>query len=384
MPADHGDRQPEHHLDQRHAGVVHQQPPVVAQRVEGLDRRGERQVVHRVERGDALPGEHEQADQPQGERDASSPERLQRARLDLGEGRAGDRARSRQVDREVGDHPPRAAARAPRSGRRGRPPPRRRGSRAATVRGSAASAAASHSRRSARVIASSAPNGSSSSSTGRPGSSVRRKATRWRIPPDSAAGRARSNSVRPKRSNSGSARSARLARAARPGTRARAPRWRARRARAAAGRAGACTRTPRGGRRRRWRRARRRRPRRAPAAQPTSSSRVDLPHPEGPTTAVTAWALQLEVDARERRQRPVAPGDLPKRKRLRHGSLCLCPHRSLRGHYPTGSKGQRRAMSVVEGAISARCPRAPLALSRRSVAACKQSPGAGHTPPEDE
>ena len=58
----------------------------------------------------------------------------------------------------------------------------------------------------ARVIESSAPNGSSSSSTGRPGSSVRRNATRWRMPPDSSAGRARSNSASPKRSNSGSAR----------------------------------------------------------------------------------------------------------------------------------------------------------------------------------
>ena len=43
----------------------------------------------------------------------------------------------------------------------------------------------------ARVIASSAPNGSSSSSTSLPASSVRRKATRWRMPPESRDGRRR-------------------------------------------------------------------------------------------------------------------------------------------------------------------------------------------------
>ena len=62
-------------------GVVHEQRPVVAQRVEGLDGRGERQVVDRVERGHALPGEHEQGEQQRGERvphrpSASSARRL--------------------------------------------------------------------------------------------------------------------------------------------------------------------------------------------------------------------------------------------------------------------------------------------------------------------
>ncbi len=72
-----------------------------------------------------------------------------------------------------------------------------------TVRGSSSSTVRSHDCRSARVIASSAANGSSSSSTGLPVSSVRRKATRWRIPPESSAGRARSKPARPTRSNIG-------------------------------------------------------------------------------------------------------------------------------------------------------------------------------------
>ena len=48
-----------------------------------------------------------------------------------------------------------------------------------------------------RVSASSAPNGSSRHSSGRPASSVRRNATRWRMPPDSSLGRARSKPSSP-------------------------------------------------------------------------------------------------------------------------------------------------------------------------------------------
>ena len=66
-----------------------------------------------------------------------------------------------------------------------------------TVRGSRASAPASQACMSARVIASSAPKGSSRHSSGAPASSVRRKATRWRIPPLQLAGRARSKPARP-------------------------------------------------------------------------------------------------------------------------------------------------------------------------------------------
>ena len=70
-----------------------------------------------------------------------------------------------------------------------------------TVRGSRTSAPASHRCSCARVSASSAPNGSSRHSTGRPASSVRRNATRWRIPPDSSpAARARSPRARTPRS----------------------------------------------------------------------------------------------------------------------------------------------------------------------------------------
>ena len=57
-----------------------------------------------------------------------------------------------------------------------------------------------------RVIASSAPNGSSRSSTGRPGRQVRSSARRWRMPPDSSCGHARSNPASPNSSNSARAR----------------------------------------------------------------------------------------------------------------------------------------------------------------------------------
>ena len=59
----------------------------------------------------------------------------------------------------------------------------------------------------ARVIESSAANGSSSRSTSFSAISVRRNATRWRIPPESWAGMCSSNSASPKRSKSGRARS---------------------------------------------------------------------------------------------------------------------------------------------------------------------------------
>ncbi len=81
-----------------------------------------------------------------------------------------------------------------------------------TVRGSRASAPASQSCISARVIASSAPKGSSRQSTPFPERSVRRKATRWRIPPESSAGRERSKPSRPSSANSAPARSRAAAR----------------------------------------------------------------------------------------------------------------------------------------------------------------------------
>ena len=68
-------------------------------------------------------------------------------------------------------------------------------------------------RMSARVSASSALNGSSRSVTSFPIRYVRRKAARWRMPPESSLGHMRSVPERPKRSNSGSA----FARASRAG-----------------------------------------------------------------------------------------------------------------------------------------------------------------------
>ena len=76
-----------------------------------------------------------------------------------------------------------------------------------TVRGSRSSAPASHSCISARVIASSAPNGSSRHSSGLPESSVRRNATRWRMPPESSLARAVSKPSSPSSANIACARS---------------------------------------------------------------------------------------------------------------------------------------------------------------------------------
>ena len=165
---------------------------------------------------------------------------------------------------------------------------------------------------------------------------------------------------------------ARLARGARPGTRAPARRCRARRARAAAGRAGACRRRPRGGRAASVAPAGRRpSPRRAPAGRPPARAAWTCRSPSGPTTATTSRGRTVRstpssaatsAPRRRQRRRAGAPHRvLQSKKRLRRGSLGLALHRSLRGHYPTGSKGQRRA-AVVEGAISARLPRAPLVV----------------------
>ena len=72
-----------------------------------------------------------------------------------------------------------------------------------------------------------------------------------------------------------------------------------------------------------------------------------------------------QVDSLEGGDPGVPPRHVPERKRLRHRSLDLSLHRSLRGHYPTGSKGQRRGPWRYLSPL----PRAPLAcaasLSRR-------------------
>ena len=240
------------------------------------------------------------------------------------------------------------------------------------MRGSAASAPASHSCMSARVMASSAAKGSSSSSTGRPASSVRRKATRWRMPPESAAGRARSNSASPKRSNSGAARSRASRAAARPGLerqRGVAQPVAPGQQQVALGHVGAGRAAARGGGR-----------------PGLDRALVGLLEPggeleqgglaaarSGPTTATTSPGATLRSTPssaatsaprrRKRRLRRRAAPRLQTEKRLRHGSLGLCSHRSLRGHYPTGSEGRRRAD---EAPSQPAFPRAPL-LSRRSL-----------------
>ena len=221
------------------------------------------------------------------------------------------------------------------------------------MRGSCASASASQRCIDARVIESSAPNGSSRSSTWRPGRRVRRNATRCRMPPDSSAGRASSNSARPKRSNSGSARrrasergtpshssaSAALASASRHGS--SRSRWGMYEA------SGADT-VPSSGS---WRPGDQLQQRRLAAA----GRAHDGDHLVPP---------DAQVDPLERRDAPVAACDARKMKRLLYGSLCLGLHRSLRGHYPTGSKGQRRCPRRY---LSPR-PRAPLKYGHSRLA----------------
>ncbi len=151
---------------------------------------------------------------------------------------------------------------------------------------------------------------------------------------------------------------ARLARAARPGTRAPARRCRARRARAAAGRAGACRRRPRGARG-------------AVRAAHVDAARVGLLEARPPARAASTCRSPTARPrpatspgapsgrALERGDRCGTAASTPEAKRLRRGSLGLGLHRSLRGHYPTGSKGQRRH----PGRPLSPHPRAPL-LSR--------------------
>src|SRR5689334_20690409 len=148
-----------------------------------------------------------------------------------------------------------------------------------TVRGSASSTWASHPCISLRVIASSEANGSSSASTGLPANSVRRNATRWRIPPDSSAGRDRSNPVRPKRSSHGWA----AARA-----------WSRRIPLARSASAALSTAVSHGSNRSRWGINAAGAAATVPASgvcrPQISSSSVDLPQPLGPTTATISPA----------------------------------------------------------------------------------------------
>ena len=214
-----------------------------------------------------------------------------------------------------------------------------------TVRGSRASASASHVCACARVSASSAANGSSRHSSGRPASSVRRNATRWRIPPLSAAGRVCSKPSSPKRAKCACA-AARASFATRPRPAAPAPRCPARSATAAARRAAASAR-PRA--RRRCRRPARRA--RTPAtAASTSRTR------SGPTTATTSPAATRRSTPSSATTSPNAlrtPDTVtPSRRAYEAPSSEPRPQSASApsaGITPTGSKGQRRT----RGAISA-------------------------------
>ena len=160
------------------------------------------------------------------------------------------------------------------------------------------------------MIASSDANGSSSSSTGLPASSVRRKATRWRIPPDSAPRRARSKPASPNRLEQRHRRVPRMRRGPTPAfISAQRRRCRARSATAAAGRAGASARTRPAAARDRRRRPPRSAPARGCSSPATSEQQRRLAAAAGPDHGQPAAGRHLEADVVQRRQRPVAVAD---------------------------------------------------------------------------
>ena len=227
------------------------------------------------------------------------------------------------------------------------------------MRGSSASAPASHSCSSARVIESSEANGSSSSRTGLPASSVRANATRWRIPPDSSygpragelrRGRSARTAAAPARRASGAPRAA--------AARARARRCRAPSATAAAGRAAASGRSGAAARAaatvpvdrdrargrlleaadqlEQRRLAAAGRARRCPSTSPGATASVSVPQRRHRRRA-PGEGLRQRRDVDRRRAGPARRWRLPRGSLRRDIGRC-----SLRGHYPTGSKGQRR------------------------------------------
>ena len=207
-----------------------------------------------------------------------------------------------------------------------------------------------HSCSSARVIASSDANGSSSSSTGcRPAACARTRPAGASRP---TARRARARELRQAEAlEERAGPPARLRRARRPQLAAPARRCRAPSATAAAGRAAASARSAQA--RPRHAAPAMTRPR-APAGPPRSraASTCRSPRPHEPTTprgaieptprsASTARAAgEKSFDSRAS-DRPRAGVGLaiatPSREPHGHRAVC-----SLRGHYPTGSKGQRR------------------------------------------
>jgi hypothetical protein len=222
-----------------------------------------------------------------------------------------------------------------------------------TVRGSRRSVSSSHSCISPRVIASSAPNGSSRHSTRLPASSVRRKATRWRMPPDSSCGRASWKRSSPSSQNSAAART-RASRRDRPPTRRASPALSAAvshgssRSRWGIRTAGELSRKPSSGR----------------CSLQTNSSKVLLPQPLGPTTATvspsaTDSETSLNADSSpKRRETPASltadpePAPAPAAGRLSRGFRSLStslpsralPHR-FKGSTPVEPSNDSRAPS---------------------------------------
>ena len=241
--------------------------------------------------------------------------------------------------------------------------------------------AASHSCSSARVIESSDANGSSSSRTGLSGEQRAGERHALAHPARQLVGPgARRTRSRPKRSNSVVARAARLARRDAPCS--------------SSASAALSSAERHGSRRSRCGISAQRRAARAVAdaldgdltgvgsSRPQiSSSSVDFPQPDGPTSpSVSPRATASVTPAsaatgprarrerlRQRRRPPRPPCRLrrstsaaPSREPSRTSVAC-----SLRGHYPTGSKGQRREGCSPEALSQPACPRAPLIRSTR-------------------
>ena len=115
--------------------------------------------------------------------------------------------------------------------------------------------------------------------------------------------------------------------------------------------------------------------RRARCSPQTSSSSVDLPQPLGPTTATTSPRRDAQRDVLQRAPRPRRAGAVtPSQRRtspsagiarrlLPRGLRRSVATRSLRGHYPTGSKGRRRG-NRFPGAISAGLPASTPGVTR--------------------
>ena len=202
-------------------------------------------------------------------------------------------------------------------------------------------------------------------------------ATRWRMPPDSSYGRAAREARRGRSARTAAARAApRLARrdaapARAPGRRCRAPS-----ATAAAGRAAASARSgePLGGRRRPVDGDRRRRrlleaadqleQRRLAAARRADDARAPRRRRPASVERLAAQppcrvACGTPSTTRGQLDRGRAGGsDAIQRGSLSGASVSIMVC-SLRGHYPTGSKGQRRE-AAAEALSQPACPRAPL------------------------